>query len=100
MSADLMIKDDDGEPLYKVRHSDKLAETLLKGTDKRFSDAAVARSPGTGTTYNIQINQRGPTATNNVRVREGDAPDAADEGGYPPESLIFDSVDKATRGLD
>lgn len=50
----------DGQPMYRLRYSDRLAETILRATDKRFRDDAGGSATGAGTTYNIQINNASP----------------------------------------
>lgn len=79
-----------GDPMYKVRHSDKLAEVLLRATDKRFRDDSGGAGAGAGTTYNIQINHAPPP----------DAPTVVDMGGKAaendeglPATLDFSDID-------
>ncbi len=50
-------KDLDGIITTRRRFSDRLAESLLKGTDKRFREDRTTAAPASGITYNIQINQ-------------------------------------------
>lgn len=67
---DGQLLDRAGNPMTRVRYSDKLAEVILRATDKRFRDDHGGVATGTGTTYNIQINNNAP-----------DAPDAPETGG-------------------
>jgi hypothetical protein len=54
---DGQLLDSEGEPMVRVRFSDKLAEVILRATDKRFRDDQSAVGTGGGTVYNIQINR-------------------------------------------
>ena len=48
-------KDTDGIITTRKVYSDKLAETILKATDKRFRDDPAVRATSGGVVYHIQV---------------------------------------------
>ena len=77
-------KDEDGIICTKKRYSDRLAETLLKGTDKRFRDDSGLHPTGASTTYNINYDYR-----QQVAIGPGaQAPAPKQSGGITAEKVV------------
>lgn len=86
------LLDRDGQPMYRIRHSDKMAEILLRATDKRFRDDAGGSATGTGTTYNIQINNASPGVAHVHDIGGKTGGKAAENEGGEPEALDFSDI--------
>ena len=78
---DGVLTDAAGNPLYRTKYSDKLAEVLLRATDKRFRDDPAVRATGGSTVYHIQVNH---LAVN----RPATSPIPAEVGGKRAEKTI------------
>ena len=87
------LLDRDGQPMYRIRHSDKMAEILLRATDKRFRDDAGGSATGTGTTYNIQINNASPGVAHVHDIGGKTGGKAAENEEGLPETLDFGDID-------
>ena len=84
-------KDQDGIITTKRRYSDKLAETLLRGTDKRFRDDSGTHATGASTTYNINFDYRQQVAV----TMPGNTPAPQLSGGNMAEKTV-----KECQGVD
>lgn len=90
---DGQLLDPDGKPMYRLRFSDRLAETILRATDKRFrDDAGGTAGTGSGTTYNIQINHAPPDVATVHDIGQKTGGKAAENEGDDPETLDFSDV--------
>lgn len=90
---DGQLLDRDGEPMYRLRYSDRLAETILRATDKRFrDDAGGSAGTGAGTTYNIQINNASPGVASVQDIGQKIGGKEAENEDSEPETIDFSDI--------